>query len=257
MGLSVATNPNVEQRGLDEGGSKLAELSMDDSDPDEVRLSVENVKHGEQSQVDLGGDEKTTMSVAKLSMKCVDKGGDGKDDLSMAGLSSVQDEDLGEIPDMSVAKLSMQGADTWGDSQEDLSMPELSGERRCQGNEIHTSAEGTDLLRKEQSDTSVAKLSSVKCANCRRTVRRMRGWRVSNMVRVTWSTEVELSAEQQELDDQFPENFSEIVSLQDFKVRKKSLLRKQLQEMRKKMNDQLPEISEAGELRVVYGLTQW
>ena len=72
-----------------------------------------------------GGDEKTTMSVDKLSVKCADKGGDGKEDLSMAGLSrerlckgtkgtSVQDEDLGEIPDMSVAKLSMQVADTWG-----------------------------------------------------------------------------------------------------------------------------------------------
>ena len=47
-----------------------------------------------------------------------------------------------------------------------------------------------------------------------------------------------------------PENFSETVSLKDFKVRKKSLLRKKLQEMRKKMSDQLPVISEAGELRV-------
>ena len=81
-------------------------------------------------------------------------------------------------------------------------MPEMSGEIRCKGNEVTTGAEGTDLLRKEQSDMSVAKLGSVKCANCRRIARRMRGWRVSNMVRVTWPTEVELSAEQQKLDDQ-------------------------------------------------------
>ena len=62
-------------------------MSMDDIDPDELRLSVENVQHGDQSQVDWGVDEKTTMSVAKLSVQGADLGGDGQEDLSMAGLS--------------------------------------------------------------------------------------------------------------------------------------------------------------------------
>ena len=63
------------------------------------------------------------------------------------------------------------------------------------------------------------------------------------MVRMTWLSEIRI-------DEEFPENFSEIVSSEEFKTRKKSLLKKKKNELRKKLQDQLPGISEVEEVRV-------
>ena len=52
------------------------------------------------------------------------------------------------------------------------------------------SMQDTDLGGKEQRDLSVAKLRNVECADCRRRMRRLIGWRVSNRVNIAEQSEM-------------------------------------------------------------------
>ena len=71
--------------------------------------------------------------------------------------------------------------------------------------------------------------------------------RVDNITRGGKRTQKGLSLEDIEADEVFPENFAEVVSSKSFKSRKKSLLRKQIRDLQKKLENDLPMVWEVQE----------
>ena len=230
------------------GGDKqeVARLSVANADEQEVMgLSVANAHEQEVTGLSVANSDE--QEVTGMSME-------NADEHEVTGLSvanadeqevtrlSLANADEQEVTGLSVADATHSQLDDQEQNLAELSMAGLS--------EGPTSVQGAVLGGKEQNYPSEAKLRFVKCADCRRRMRRIMGWRVSNMVRMTRLSEIGPSDEQIRLDEQFPENFSEIVSSEEFKTRKKSLLRKKINELRKKLQDQLPGISEVEEVRV-------
>ena len=94
------------------------------------------------------------------------------------------------------------------------------------------------------------RVAGITCAHCRRLWRRVRGLRMDNMVRVSLAAETGPSLEEEKLDNDFPKDFKEQVEARERTKRKKSLLRKKLQELESKLQENLPPIEEY-DLRVV------
>ena len=149
-----------------------------------------------------------------------------QEDLSMAGLSG---EGMCKGAD---GPVSVQNADLGAKEKIDLSMAGLSEVGVSKGYERHASVQSAELGGQEQRDLSVAKLRDVECADCRRRMRRLMGWRVSNRVNISELSETGPSEEEVRIDEEFPDNFCEIISSKRFRSRKKSLLRKKIGELR-------------------------
>ena len=117
------------------------------------------------------------------------------DEHEVTGLS-VANADEQEVTGLSVADATHSQLDDQEQNLAELSMAGLSeGPTSVQG------VQGAVLGGKEQNYPSEAKLRFVKCADCRRRMRRIMGWRVSNMVRMTSLSEIGPSDEQIRLDE--------------------------------------------------------
>ena len=82
-----------------------------------------------------------------------------------------------------------------------------------------------------------ANLSDISCMHCRKMLRRLKNLKWDNKVKGgEWDIKVnmQLSLENELADVNFPENFQEIVKKQRFKGRKKSLLKKQIGDLKSK-----------------------
>ena len=73
----------------------------------------------------------------------------------------------------------------------------------------------SNLIREELSEPSVADLSDNDCRLCRKIMRRVKCLRIDNVVRGGGRLRVKigLSLEDQAADDEFPDNFQELISI--------------------------------------------
>ena len=126
-----------------------------------------------------------------------------------------------------------------------------------QGVALHS--DESTLIREELSEPSVENLSDIDCRLCRKIMRRVKCLRIDNVVRGGGGLRVKigLSLEDQAADDDFPDNFQELISTKSFKSRKKSLLKKQISDFKKKSNIELPVVKEKKENLSVARLSQY
>ena len=74
------------------------------------------------------------------------------------------------------------------------------------------------------------RVAEVACADCRRTWRRVKQIRMDNVVRRGLAEEVGPSLAETELDNNFPDNFQDILAEKNKTTRKKSLLKKKIKD---------------------------